>query len=341
LKPRDYFDLACLCMANNFTLMVIGMPGGGKTEINIQAAEKLGRELIITHPVIDDPTNYKGFPFKEVDPDGNVKADFVPFGFLRKLIEADHPITLFMDDMGQAAKTVQAAAMQLVHGGVIGGKKISPHVSFLIASNRREDKAAVTGMIEPLKNRAIIVNLATNVNDWCRWGITHGQPPENIAFNRFRKRHIEEGYEPTIDFTNSATPRTIAKCGELLKAGVPKHIEFEVYTGTAGEKYATEFINFLDIYRQIPDIQGIIRNPQAVEVPSKDNILYATCEALASEANKNNFKNIMTFGARCHEEFEIMLMRDSIAHNDDVCETDTFIQWQADHQDIMLFTGRE
>lgn len=341
MKPREYFDLACLCMANNFTLMVIGMPGGGKTDITIQAAEKLDRDLIIAHPVIDDPTNYKGFPFKEVDKDGNVTADFVPFGMLRKLIEADRPTTLFMDDMGQAAKTVQAAAMQLVWGGKLNGSTISPHVSFIIASNRREDKAAVTGMIEPLKNRSTIVHLETNVNDWCRWGIKNGQPPENIAFNRFRKKFIQDGYEPTIDFTNSATPRTIAKCGEFLKAGVPKKIEYEVYSGTAGEKYATEFIGFLDIYRQIPDIKEIIRNPQAVEVPTKDNILYATCEALASEAKKSNFESIMTFGGRLHEEFEIMLMRDSIAHNDDICETSTFIQWQANHQDIMLFTGRE
>jgi hypothetical protein len=341
VKPREYLELACLCMVNNFTLMVIGMPGGGKTEIGIQATEKLGRELIITHPVIDDPTNYKGFPFKEVDKSGNVTADFVPFGMLRRLIEADRPTTLIMDDMGQAAKTVQAAAMQLVWGGKLNGHSISPHVSFLILSNRREDKAAVTGMIEPLKNRATIVNLENNINDWCYWAIKNGQPPENVAFNRFRKKHILEGYSPTINFTNSATPRTIAKCGEFLKAGVPKSIEFEVYSGTAGEKFAAEFIGFLDIYRQIPDIQQIIKDPDSVQVPSKDNILYATCEALASEANKKNFKNIMKFGSHCHEEFEIMLMRDSIAHNDDVCETDVFIQWQADHQDILLFTGRE
>jgi len=341
MKPSEYFDLACLCMTNKFTLMVIGMPGGGKTEITIQAAEHIGFDVIITHPVIDDPTNYKGFPFKEVDADGNISADFVPFGMLRKLIEADRPTLMFMDDMGQAPKATQAAAMQLLWGGKLNGANISPHVSFIVASNRREDKAAVTGMIEPLKNRATIVHLTTNVDDWCKWAIENKQPPENIAFNRFRPKFIIEGYEPTIDFTNSATPRTIAKCGDFLKAGVPSSIEHEIYAGTAGDRFAIEFINFLQIYRQIPDIQSIIKNPDAAEVPTKDSILYATCEALAVQATKKNFGNILKFAKRLHEEFEIMLVRDAIVHNVDVCETKDFIRWQADHQDILLFTGKE
>lgn len=341
MRPSEYFDLACLCMKNNFTLMVIGMPGGGKTEITQQAAVHMNFDLIMTHPVIDDPTNYKGFPFKEVDADGNVSADFVPFGMLRKLIEADRPTLMFMDDMGQAPKATQAAAMQLLWGGKLNGADISKHVSFIVASNRREDKAAVTGMIEPLKNRATIIHLATNIDDWCKWAIKNKQPPENIAFNRFRPKFIIEGYEPTIDFTNSATPRTIAKCGDLLKAGIPSSIEHETYSGTAGDQFAVEFINFLQMYRQIPDIQGIIKNPDSAEVPLKDSILYATCEALAVQSTKKNFGNILKFAKRLHEEFEIMLVRDAIVHNEEVCETKDFIHWQADHQDILLFTGKE
>jgi hypothetical protein len=339
MKPSEYFDFACLCMQNNLTLLVIGMPGGGKTEITIQAADHLKRDLIITHPVIDDPTNYKGFPFKEVDKNGNMRADFVPFGMLRRIMEATRPTTLFMDDMGQAPKATQAAAMQLLWGGTLNGKNISPHVSFVVATNRREDKAAVTGMIEPLKNRATIVNLETNVDDWCKWAINDGQPPENVAFNRFRRDYILNGYHPTMDFTNSATPRTIAKCGTLFKLGIPKKLEREIYEGTAGKKFATDFTSFLVHYRRIPNIQNIIKNPDKADIPDTDSILYATCECLAVQADQSNFDNIITYGKRLHEEFYMMLVRDSVAHNSDVCKTTSFIQWQAKHQDILLFTG--
>jgi hypothetical protein len=341
MKPNEYFNMLCLCMKNNFTAMVVGPPGGGKTEITVQACEFLDRKLIITHPVIDDPTNYKGFPFKEVKDDGSMVADFIPFGMLRELMETNVPTTLFMDDMGQAPKATQAAAMQLLWGGTLNGKKISPHVSFVVATNRREDKAAVTGMIEPLKNRAIIMDLETDVDDWCRWAIANDQPAENVAFNRYRKEHLETGYKATLDFTNSATPRTIAMCGNLFKAGVPKAIEREVYTGAAGKKFATDFSNFLRHYRRLPNIPSIIKHPDKADIPQESSILYATCEALAAQATKDNFDNIMTFGKRLHEEFYMMLVRDAVIHNDDVCKTTSFIQWQAQNQDILLFTGQD
>jgi len=338
MKPSEYFDLATLCMSKGFTLLVVGPPGCGKTEITIQAAEYMDRELIITHPVIDDPTNYKGYPFKTKDKAGRDVADFLPFAMLRRIIEADKPTTLFADDMGQAPKSVQASFMQLAWGGKLNGHDISKHVSFIIATNRKEDKAAVTGMIEPLKNRATIVNLETDVDDWCRWAVENGQPPEMVAFNRFRRNFLISGYKPTTDFTNSATPRTIAKCGEMLKAGIPKSIEREVYEGTAGKSFSTDFINFLEHFRRIPDIQNIINNPKSAEIPETDSILYATCECLATQATKKNFDNILEYGKRLNEEFFMMLVRDSVAHNKDVCNTNGFIEFQAKYQDILLFT---
>jgi len=342
LKPHQFLETVCLCLANKFTLMGVGPPGCGKTDISMQGIRKMNADVILMHPVVDDPTDYKGFPFKFVDPDTGLEAaDFLAYGNLRKMVDADKLTGVIMDDMGQAAKTVQAAAMQLVWGGTINGKKISDKVSFIMLSNRRQDKAAVTSILEPLKNRSTIVHLETDVDDWCRWGIKTKQPPENIAFNRFRPRFLLEGFKATSDFLNSATPRSIARCGEFLKAGIPKEIEFEIFEGTAGKEFASEFMSFLRLYRELPDINSIIRNPEECEVPTKDSVLYAVCEAIATRANRKNFDNIIKFSKRISEEFMMMMIRDSIAHNKNVQETESFIQWQIDHQDVLLFTGNE
>lgn len=228
--------------------------------------------------------------------------------------------------------------MQLLWGGKLNGKKISDHVSFVVATNRKEDKAAVTGMIEPLKNRATIVHLDTDVDDWCEWAIENKQPPEIVAFNRFRQNFLTNGYKPTTDFTNSATPRTIAKCGDMLKAGIPKKIEYEVYEGTAGKAFAVDFINFLEHFRRIPNIDNIIKNPDTAKVPTNDSILYATCECIAAQATRKNFDNILKYGERLNEEFLMMLVRDSVAHNEDVCNTTGFIEFQEKYQDVLVFT---
>ena len=66
----------------------------------------------------------------------------------------------FLDDLGQAPMSVQAAAMQLILARRINGFKISDKVIFMAATNRREDKAGVTGILEPVKSRfAWIVEL--------------------------------------------------------------------------------------------------------------------------------------------------------------------------------------
>jgi len=51
----------------------------------------------------------KGLPFVV-----NNNAEFLPFGNLRKLINADKLTVCFFDDLGQATPAVQSSAMQLI-----------------------------------------------------------------------------------------------------------------------------------------------------------------------------------------------------------------------------------
>jgi MoxR-like ATPase len=41
-------------------VLVTGQPGQGKTDIITQVCEELGYDLLITHPVVDEPIDYKG-----------------------------------------------------------------------------------------------------------------------------------------------------------------------------------------------------------------------------------------------------------------------------------------
>ena len=123
---------------NNLNILIVGSPGIGKTDTVDQICKELNYDLIISHPVVSDPTDYKGFPFV-IDN----KADFIPFGDLRQLIEAKKETVYFLDDLGQSPASVQAACMQLLLSRQINGHKISEKIRFVAATNRREDKAGV------------------------------------------------------------------------------------------------------------------------------------------------------------------------------------------------------
>ena len=56
-------------------VLIKGAPGIGKSDIVKQACKLVGAKLIVAHPVVSDPTDFKGMP---AIVDG--VATFLPFG---------------------------------------------------------------------------------------------------------------------------------------------------------------------------------------------------------------------------------------------------------------------
>ncbi|MEK6295273.1 MAG: ATP-binding protein, partial [Paraburkholderia tropica] len=92
-------------------VIVSGRPGVGKSDIVEQVANELDHDLLISHPVVEDPTDSKGLPFAAAD---GQSARFLPFGDLERALQVrKRPLIWFLDDLGQAAPSVQAAKMHL------------------------------------------------------------------------------------------------------------------------------------------------------------------------------------------------------------------------------------
>lgn len=174
-------------------ILITGAPGIGKSDLTQQAAEEAKARLIVSHPVVSDPTDFKGYPFAV----GNTHADFLPFGDLLALMKAESLTVMFFDDLGTARPAVQASLMQLILGGRINGHKIrKEHVVFVGATNRAEDLAGVNSILEPVKSRFLILELDVDLDDWCTWAIRNGTPAELIAFVRFRPELFHQ-FKPT------------------------------------------------------------------------------------------------------------------------------------------------
>jgi len=74
MKQSELKVLLKSAVMMNAPILIVGKPGTGKSDIVAQVALETKYRLIISHPVVADPTDYKGMPWAVEQKDGKVKA---------------------------------------------------------------------------------------------------------------------------------------------------------------------------------------------------------------------------------------------------------------------------
>lgn len=325
MNSRELATFLSAAIPYRLPILVTGAPGIGKSDIIDQACKTVGADLILSHPAVADPTDAKGLPWVI---DGH--ATFLPFGELRRAMEATRPTVWFMDDLGQASPAVQASFMQLILARQVNGHRISDHVTFIAATNRRTDKAGVSGILEPVKSRfTSIVELEPDLDSWCEWALDHDVPAELIAWLRF-KPDVLCNFVASNDLVNSPTPRTWTNAGRILKLALPPAVERAALCGAVGESAAGELITFLRLLSQLPTIDAILLSPATAAIPDNLSALHAVAAGLAHRANQGNFGRVAEYCQRLmaggRGEFAALCVRDAVKRHPDVTQTTAYVR---------------
>ncbi|CAE6963135.1 hypothetical protein R70199_07477 [Paraburkholderia domus] len=309
-----------------FPVLITGAPGVGKSDIVALIAAMLGFDLVISHPVTEDPTDPKGLPFPSAD---GQSARFLPFGNLQKILSATRPTLWFLDDLGQGSAAVQAAYMQLLLARRVGEHVLPDCVTFIAATNDRSHNAAVSGILDPVISRfATVVNLVPDIKSWSRWAVENNTPHELIAFLRFRQDLL---YVPKKgrDIANFPTPRSWGFLGRKMPV-IPKGQELREYAGSVGEAAALEFEGFLDVYKEIATLEDILLNPLGARLPDADKpaTVTAMVSMLAGRVTAANFDQIMLYVNRMiaadMREFVGFFIQDATTRDPSLQQTHTF-----------------
>ena len=346
VSPSQLVTLLSAAIPQRLPILITGAPGVGKSDIVAQAATLTGAEIILSHPAVADPTDAKGLPWPKADKD---EATFLPFGELARALKATVPTVWFLDDLGQATPAVQASFMQLILARRVNGHILPDCVTFIAATNRRADRAGVSGILEPVKSRfATIVELHPDVDSWSNWAMSqvvrrrdaNGQfitpidespaiPPVLIAFLRFRPDLLSD-FKPTADMSNSPMPRTWASLAKLEALSLPQQVELAAMSGAVGDGPAAEYIAFRRMFQSLTSVDAILLDPAGCKLPTAPNELYATATALASKATDQNLSRIGVYAQRLVDaqrgEFAVLLMRDCIRRTPKLAHTDAFVR---------------
>ena len=117
---------------------------------------------------------------------------------------------------------------------------------------------------------------------------------------------------------------------------MPPELEYEVYSGAAGEGFAAEFLGFLRIFRTMPNPDVIMLNPQSADVPSDPATLYAIVGALSRKMTEATADRLFTYYNRLPSEYGILAVRDSMQVCPTAANTRAFIDWANRNSDFIL-----
>lgn len=333
MTPKTLYAHLCASLPHKAKTLIVGAPGVGKSDIVEKAARAVNADLVLMHPAVADPTDYKGMPAVT---HAGTEAHFLPFVDLNQLIQAKRLMVCFFDDIGQAPHSVQAALMQLILARQVNGHRISDHVVFVGATNDSSHRAGVNTILKPVKSRwDTIVPLNADVKDWVDWALTEGDmPPEIVGFIQFRPELLCK-FEPTRELKNSPSPRTVAAVGRWVKMGIT---DLEVLSGAAGEGFAAEFMGFLKVYRGLPDLDFILANPKTAQVPKETDMatLYAVSSGLAHKAKKEHAAAIFSYADRLPKEFAFNLILNAQRKCRELATTQEFTKWAVANHHLLV-----
>jgi hypothetical protein len=239
---------------------------------------------------------------------------------------------LFLDELNAAPAMVQASCYQLVLDRKLGEYTLPEGWAIVAAGNRDSDRAVTTRMPTPLRNRFVHLEFEVDLQEWSEWAIRAGVRPEVIAFLRFRPELLSIFSRDDNAFPS---PRSWEFVSRILNSKPDQSVEHELIAGAVGTGAATEFSAFLRMFRELPNIDAILLNPNQESGPENAAAQYAVASALARSASDSNFDRICQYLNRMPTEFSVLSVRDASLYTPAIRSTAAYTKWAVENHHVL------
>lgn len=256
------------------SVLVHGPPGIGKSQTIKSLAKDLKEELKEGNFQVVDirlaqtcPEDLKGLP--SLDKEAKTTEWLVP-NFLPKTGKG----IIFLDEIGQAPPSIQAAALQLVLDRKLGDYVVPEGYGVFAATNSMEDRSHVHELGKALQNRfahykllppTISDSKAAGQTDWTDWAIKEGVWENIVFFLKFKSTNLYKFVANDTD-PSFATPRSWELASKLIKTALDKgetdiQLIRQLMGGCVGVGVATEFIGWYKLNKKL-DLNEILKHPK-------------------------------------------------------------------------------
>ena len=325
-------------LMSKLTPMLVGSPGIGKSDIVKSVAKKHNLKLIDMRLAQSDPTDLNGFPTLQQD---GTRMDYAPpttfpLQNLDKVPNGYDGWLLFLDEINAAPPSIQAAAYKLVLDRQIGAHDLHKRVAIVCAGNKATDKAIVNRLSTAMQSRMIHLNLMVDSDAWLEWANAHGIDHRVISFIKFRPELLHK-FDPSHADDTFASPRT----WEFLSKIITDKAKFNptdhaVLVGTVGEGPATEFKAFCEVYKDLPTIEDMLKNPSVVHIPKEPGHQYAMTTLISHNANDSTIEPLMVVIKKLPIEFQVVVLKDIYAMASDLKGHPIIQKWVNENADKLF-----
>ena len=253
-------------------VFIWGPPGVGKSDILAQIAEEGNNLLIDLRMALLDPTDIKGYPYR--DEDTNKMMWAAPAELPSEELASQYEtVFLFLDELNSAPPSVQATAYQLILNRRVGQYVLPENVVIAAAGNRDTDKGVTYRMTSPLANRFLHLEVEVNHEDWQSWAVDNDINPDVVGYLAFAKQDLFD-FDPKSSSRSFATPRSWAFVSQMLEDSDMTHEEeMDIVTGLVGEGMAIKFMNHKKNASKLPKpseiLSGKVKELKKLEISSK------------------------------------------------------------------------
>lgn len=298
------------CLMNKLVAMLWGSPGTGKSALVKGLSKKYRLKLIDIRLAQCDPVDLCGFPKL----DGNkgtyvpmdtfpIKGDKVPEGYDGWLI--------FMDELSSAPRATQAAAYKIILDRMVGSLELHEKCLVVAAGNKISDNAIAEEMSTALQSRMIHLELEPNIIEWLNWAYSVGMDQRITDYLKFRPDHLYT-FKPHHTDHTYACNRTWEFAHMLIQGDDLSDSDFALalLAGTLSKGVAMEFITYLEIYKEVPNKDMILKFPESAPIPRENGVLAALTGMIAAYMEASTAEALMKYLERLPLEFQTVTMRE-------------------------------
>ncbi len=287
-------------------LFLWGPPGLGKSSVAEQVADELNLKLIDIRLTQMEPTDLRGIPVPFKSDDGRAFVEWAVPALLPKRDAGKRTCTLkdelsgreydgaiiLLDELPNAAPSVQAGSYQLVLDGQLGEYIVPDNVIVMAAGNRDTDKGATFKMPTPLLNRFTHVEVRSDFEDFQTFALQSGFHQAVVGYLTAFKHELFQ-FEATSASRGFPTPRSWESVSDILRGdpNLPETVQMALIAGAVGDGIAVKFLEYRKNAANLPAASDVLDGKVTELKKGADiSLMYALTTALCYEL-KDRFDN--------------------------------------------------